>query len=219
MLYRTTDVAFWTFSFPCLVKLVGLPILKVGNVFQKPNFAWSIVACGPKWYSKVHIVSESHKTGNVTSSSENPMELPVPPRTDVGEIYHNSPLHVAIFNKDHHALRTILECLPKLPAPGSIKTEEASIKAEEQAKTASKTLDFRDVPGRESALCLAVRLNDAKAVEMLMIAGSDVNLQVNLKNFQLSQAMSGEVTYYVFFSRTLLDGPLFKKLFIRETKC
>ncbi|CAI7877913.1 unnamed protein product [Closterium sp. NIES-53] len=91
--------------------------------------------------------------------------------------YSHSPIHTAILQRDYHALRRILASVPHPPIPGSIKTEEQSLAAEVQADVAQRTLDRRDVPHKESPLCLAVRLGDRAAVELLVQAGADVSLQ------------------------------------------
>jgi len=54
-----------------------------------------------------------------------------------------------------------------------IKTEAESISEEQRAEAISCVIDRRDVPGRETALHLAVRMRDAQAAEMLMAAGAD----------------------------------------------
>ncbi|GJP50165.1 hypothetical protein CLOM_g9310 [Closterium sp. NIES-68] len=91
--------------------------------------------------------------------------------------YSHSPIHSAILQRDYSALRRIIASVPRPPVPGSIKTEEQSLAAEVQADVARRVLDRRDVPQKESPLCLAVRLGDRAAVELLVQAGADVSLQ------------------------------------------
>ena len=109
------------------------------------------------------------------------MALPTPPLSkDEVRLYDASPVHVALFNHDYGTLNVLLAAIPRPPPHHVILTEQASVAAEDAATEASRVVDFRDVPGRESPLCLAVRLRDPVAVQMLMAAGGDVSLQVIL---------------------------------------
>lgn len=91
--------------------------------------------------------------------------------------YAHSRVHLAVAGRDYAALRRILSTLPRLPKAGEVTTEEESIVAEQRADIVSGCIDRRDVPGRETALHVAVRLGDCTSVEMLMAAGADWSLQ------------------------------------------
>ncbi|GLJ04805.1 hypothetical protein SUGI_0003920 [Cryptomeria japonica] len=91
--------------------------------------------------------------------------------------YVHSPVHSAVVRRDYDALRRIIAGLPRLVKAGEVKTEAQSIAEEQRADAISAVIDRRDVPGRETALHLAVRLGDATAAEMLMAAGADWSLQ------------------------------------------
>lgn len=91
--------------------------------------------------------------------------------------YAHSPVHCAVAGRDYPALRRILSTLPRLPKAGEVTTEEESVLAEQRADIVSGCIDRRDVPGRETALHVAVRLGDCTSVEMLMAAGADWSLQ------------------------------------------
>lgn len=91
--------------------------------------------------------------------------------------YKHSPVHYAIARQDYAVLKRILSKLPRLPEAGEVVTEEDSIRGEEAADKVSAVVDRRDVPNRETPLHLAVKLGDAAAVEMLMVAGADWSLQ------------------------------------------
>ncbi|KAL5996567.1 hypothetical protein ACLOJK_007486 [Asimina triloba] len=91
--------------------------------------------------------------------------------------YAHSPAHRAIAAADYAALRRILAALPKLFDPAEIQTEAASLAEEEKADAISAVIDRRDVPNRETPLHLAVKLGDATATEMLMVAGANWSLQ------------------------------------------
>ena len=92
--------------------------------------------------------------------------------------YARTPLHSALASRDHTAVRRILAGLPRPPPSERIKTEQQSLAAEVQADVAARVLDRRDVAGKESPLCLAVRMGDATVVDLLMEAGADESLQV-----------------------------------------
>lgn len=91
--------------------------------------------------------------------------------------YAHSPVHKAVLARDYSELKRILESLPALLDPLEIKTEEASLAEEEKADEISAAIDGRAVPGRVTPLHLAVKLGDATATEMLMVAGADWSLQ------------------------------------------
>ncbi|KAG0491607.1 hypothetical protein HPP92_005005 [Vanilla planifolia] len=91
--------------------------------------------------------------------------------------YAHSPVHQAVLARDYSGLRQILASLPRLAEPLGIKTEAASLVEEEKADAISAVIDRRDVPNRETPLHLAVKLGDATATEMLMVAGADWSLQ------------------------------------------
>ncbi|MQL81279.1 hypothetical protein Taro_013728 [Colocasia esculenta] len=91
--------------------------------------------------------------------------------------YAHSPVHKAILTKDYAGLRCILESLPRRADPSEIKTETDLIIEEKKADSISAVIDRRDVPNRETPLHLAVKMADATATEMLMIAGADWSLQ------------------------------------------
>ncbi|MCO5607583.1 hypothetical protein L7F22_061780 [Adiantum nelumboides] len=91
--------------------------------------------------------------------------------------YSHSPVHYAIARKDHAGLRKIILGLPKPEAVANVLTESDAIAEEAKAEALSAVIDNRDVPGRETPLHLAVRLEDATAAEILMSAGADYSLQ------------------------------------------
>ncbi|XP_058095033.1 uncharacterized protein LOC131240664 isoform X2 [Magnolia sinica] len=91
--------------------------------------------------------------------------------------YGHSPVHKAIAMKDYASLKRILSNLPRPCNPDEICTEAASLAEEEKADLISAVIDRRDVPNRETPLHLAVKLGDATATEMLMVAGADWSLQ------------------------------------------
>ncbi|KAL0910921.1 hypothetical protein M5K25_019017 [Dendrobium thyrsiflorum] len=88
-----------------------------------------------------------------------------------------SPVHKAVLARDYSGLKRILASLPRLLDPLEIKTEAASLAEGEKADAVFAVIDKRDVPNRETPLHLAVRLGDATATEMLMVAGADWSLQ------------------------------------------
>ncbi|XP_068665477.1 uncharacterized protein [Aristolochia californica] len=91
--------------------------------------------------------------------------------------YVHSPVHKAVISRDYASLRHILASLPRLADPAEIRTEAASLAEEEKSDQISAVVDRRDVPNRETPLHLAVKLGDATATEMLMVAGADWSLQ------------------------------------------
>lgn len=95
---------------------------------------------------------------------------------DVGK-YAHSPVHKAIILRDYTSLRRIIAGLPRLCDPAEIHTEAVSLAEEAKADAISAVIDRRDVPNRDTALHIAVKLGDETATEMLMLAGSDWSLQ------------------------------------------
>ncbi|XP_051133635.1 uncharacterized protein LOC127253224 [Andrographis paniculata] len=91
--------------------------------------------------------------------------------------YAGSAVHYAVSVGDHATLSRILSSLPKLPDPNQIRTESQSLAMEALAGKIAAAVDRRDNRLRETALHLAVRLNDATAVRLLAAAGADVSLQ------------------------------------------
>ncbi|CAI9117865.1 OLC1v1019352C1 [Oldenlandia corymbosa var. corymbosa] len=91
--------------------------------------------------------------------------------------YAHSPVHKAIILKDYASLRSIIAGLPRLCDPAEVQTEAISVAEEAKADAISAVIDRRDVPNRETALHLAVKLGDETATEMLMLAGADWSLQ------------------------------------------
>ena len=91
--------------------------------------------------------------------------------------YVHSPVHHAVASRDYMALRRIVSSLPKLAKAEEIGTESSAIAEEVKAEKVSLVLDRRDVPGRETALHLAVKMGDAVAAEILMASGIDWSLQ------------------------------------------
>ncbi|KAH9327558.1 hypothetical protein KI387_007736, partial [Taxus chinensis] len=91
--------------------------------------------------------------------------------------YAHSPVHSAVVRRDYDALRRIIAGLPRLGKAGDVKTEAQSIAEEQRADEISGVIDRRDVPGRETALHLVVRMGDCTAAELLMGAGADWSLQ------------------------------------------
>lgn len=91
--------------------------------------------------------------------------------------YAHSPAHLAVVQRDHAVLKGIVASLPRLAKAGEVNTETESLAAEEDADAVCAVIDRRDVPGRETPLHLAVRLNDATSAEILMSAGADWSLQ------------------------------------------
>ncbi|PKA50611.1 hypothetical protein AXF42_Ash013826 [Apostasia shenzhenica] len=92
-------------------------------------------------------------------------------------IYAHSPVHKAVLARDYTELRRLLSSFPRLADPSDVKTEAASLAEEGKADSISAVIDRRDVPSRETPLHLAVKLGDATATEMLMVAGADWSLQ------------------------------------------
>ncbi|XP_074292827.1 uncharacterized protein LOC141619703 [Silene latifolia] len=91
--------------------------------------------------------------------------------------YAHSPVHVAVLRRDYAGLKRIIGSLPKLAKAGEVTNEAESLAAEAKADEFSGMVDRRDVPGRETALHLAVRLRDPISAEVLMAAGADWSLQ------------------------------------------
>lgn len=91
--------------------------------------------------------------------------------------YAHSPIHQAVATKDYASLKNILAKLPHFSDPSEIKTESASLLEEKKADSISSVIDRRDVPNRDTALHLAVKLSDESSAEMLMVAGADWSLQ------------------------------------------
>ncbi|CAA2956611.1 ankyrin repeat domain-containing 13A [Olea europaea subsp. europaea] len=91
--------------------------------------------------------------------------------------YAHSPAHLAVLQRDHVVLKGIVASLPRLAKAGEVNTETESLAAEKDADAVCAVIDRRDVPGRETPLHLAVRLNDATSAEILMSAGADWSLQ------------------------------------------
>ncbi|XP_071719961.1 uncharacterized protein [Rutidosis leptorrhynchoides] len=92
-------------------------------------------------------------------------------------LYSHSPVHKAVLAKDYTGLKNIIAGLPVLIDPCKIRTEADSIAEEAKADVISSIIDRRDVPNRDTALHLAVKLSDITATEMLMSAGADWSLQ------------------------------------------
>ncbi|EFJ12328.1 hypothetical protein SELMODRAFT_110129 [Selaginella moellendorffii] len=92
-------------------------------------------------------------------------------------VYSQSPAHYAVARCDYGLLRSVLSRLPRLPTAGEVSSEVDSLLAEQKADIVSSVIDNREVPGRETPLHLAVRLGNARAVEMLAAAGADCSLQ------------------------------------------
>lgn len=91
--------------------------------------------------------------------------------------YAHSPAHLAVARRDYPGLKKIIATLPKLAKAGDVITEDESLAAELEADAVSAVIDRRDVPGRETPLHLAVRLQDPTSAEILMAAGADWSLQ------------------------------------------
>ncbi|CAA6662558.1 unnamed protein product [Spirodela intermedia] len=91
--------------------------------------------------------------------------------------YAHSPVHKAVLTRDYAGLKRILSSLPRLSDPSEIQSEAISIAEEEKADAISAVIDRRDVPQRVTPLHLAVKMADATATEMLMVAGADWSLQ------------------------------------------
>ncbi|KAH9602254.1 hypothetical protein KSS87_015415 [Heliosperma pusillum] len=95
---------------------------------------------------------------------------------DVSKYAHSS-VHLAVLRRDYSGLKRIIGSLPKLAKAGEVTNEAESLAAEAKADEFSGIVDRRDVPGRETALHLAVRLRDPISAEVLMAAGADWSLQ------------------------------------------
>ncbi|KAJ0983082.1 hypothetical protein J5N97_011337 [Dioscorea zingiberensis] len=104
------------------------------------------------------------------------------------EDYAHSPAHYAVALSDKRRLERFLATLPRLAPPSAILTESDSARESRLADIVSAALDRRDVPRRDTALHLAVRLNLPAAVSSLAAAGM------------------------IHPSRTPPGGPLFRKL-------
>ena len=66
--------------------------------------------------------------------------------------YAHSPAHLAVYRRDHAALRTLVAALPRLPRAGEVTTEAESIAGERVADAVSAVIDRRDVPDRKSVV-------------------------------------------------------------------
>ncbi|KAK9082820.1 hypothetical protein Scep_029291 [Stephania cephalantha] len=107
--------------------------------------------------------------------------------------YSHSPAHAAVASNDHATLRHLLQSLPTLHVPShNLSTAEAAIE-DSKSDAISAVVDRRDVPNRETPLHLAVRLNDATAAELLMVAGADWTLQNHLGWNALQEAVCNKV--------------------------
>ncbi|XP_018491212.2 uncharacterized protein LOC108861758 isoform X2 [Raphanus sativus] len=95
---------------------------------------------------------------------------------DVSKYTHSS-VHRAVASRDHSTLRSILSSLPKPRDPSEIQSEADSLSEEATSEAISSVIDRRDVLRRDTPLHLAVKLCDAAAAEMLMLAGADWTLQ------------------------------------------
>ncbi|ESQ37252.1 hypothetical protein EUTSA_v10002447mg [Eutrema salsugineum] len=95
---------------------------------------------------------------------------------DVSKYLHSS-VHKAVASRDYASLRSILSSLPKPRDPSEIQSEADSLAEEAKSDAISAVIDRRDVPSRDTPLHLAVKLCDANAAEMLMVAGADWTLQ------------------------------------------
>ncbi|KAJ0983050.1 hypothetical protein J5N97_011305 [Dioscorea zingiberensis] len=93
------------------------------------------------------------------------------------EDYAQSPAHYAVALSDKRRLERFLATLPRLAPPSAILTESDSARESRLADIVSAALDRRDVPRRDTALHLAVRLNLPAAVSSLAAAGADPSLQ------------------------------------------
>ncbi|KAG6532235.1 ankyrin repeat domain-containing protein 13C-like [Zingiber officinale] len=95
----------------------------------------------------------------------------------VVEEFAHSPVHYAVAMGDSVSLGRLLASLPSLAHPSEIRTEADSAREEHLAAEIAAVLDRRDVPRRDTALHLAVRLDRTSAVAALANAGADPSLQ------------------------------------------
>lgn len=93
------------------------------------------------------------------------------------EEFAHSPVHYAVAMGDSVALGRLLASLPHLAHPSEIRTEADSAREERLFAEIAAVLDRRDVPRRDTALHLAVRLDRTSAVAALANAGADPSLQ------------------------------------------
>lgn len=93
------------------------------------------------------------------------------------EDYTHSPAHYAVAAGDYARLARLVSGLPRLADPSLVRTESDSVAQEKVADQISAALDRRDVPGRDTPLHLAVKLDDLRAARALAGAGADVSLQ------------------------------------------
>lgn len=91
--------------------------------------------------------------------------------------FADSPIHYAVATADHFALTKLLSNIPKMPDPTLIHTESESLAHERIAEQISAALDGRENRLRETALHIAVRLNDAAVARALAAAGANISLQ------------------------------------------
>ncbi|KAL5972614.1 hypothetical protein ACLOJK_039419 [Asimina triloba] len=113
-----------------------------------------------------------------SSMASLPQQQPPLPSTPIrAEDYAHSPAHLAVALGDHARLSRLLASLPRLADSTQTLNEAESLRQEQVADRIASVLDRRDVPGRETPLHLAVRLNDIAAVRCLSSAGADISLQ------------------------------------------
>ncbi|KAK9146178.1 hypothetical protein Sjap_006081 [Stephania japonica] len=103
--------------------------------------------------------------------------------------YSHSPAHAAVASSDHATLRNLLQSLPTLHVPSHNFSAAEAVIEDSKSDAISAVIDRRDVPNRETPLQLAVRLNDATASELLMVAGADWTLQNHLGWNALQEAV------------------------------
>nr|GEY16594.1 ankyrin repeat domain-containing protein 13C [Tanacetum cinerariifolium] len=107
---------------------------------------------------------------------QTPLKNPSP-ETINPEDYRHSPVHYAVATKDHTTLSRIISSLPRLSDPTRIHFESDSLTQEKISDQIGTILDRRDNARGETALHVAVKLNDTYSARALANAGADVSLQ------------------------------------------
>ncbi|KAJ4801382.1 Ankyrin repeat family protein [Rhynchospora pubera] len=110
--------------------------------------------------------THNHKhTNNGVSPTLNPSE------------YSHSPAHHFVLLNNGARLSALLASLPSLSHPSTILSLSHSVRESSLAASVSGVLDRRDVPGNDTPLHIAVRLNRPHLASLLLQAGADPSLQ------------------------------------------